>query len=264
MSIPMSEAGALRKMCEQVMTSAPRRAQIRYQVLVHFDPVNETGTYETDRGVFPATPEVVEQALAGQHIILTEKAGPGPGNGSVPGMQCEAEELAEASMTSHCKNSDPGAGEERPEEPPRLHRGSGEKGKEKEQETDGQEKTKQAEAPRKAGKRRRSKSGRKQRSKVPAWVLNALVVRARGRCECCGARGYLHIHHTHRWSRGATHDLDSLRLLCAGCHRRVHQAEFEGIPSWKASRAAAIRRREEKAWGAVRGENGDGAGAADP
>jgi hypothetical protein len=35
--------GVLKKMCEQVMTSAPRRAQIRYQVLVHYDLASQTG-----------------------------------------------------------------------------------------------------------------------------------------------------------------------------------------------------------------------------
>lgn len=52
-----------------------------------------------------------------------------------------------------------------------------------------------------------------------------LRTRAGGKCEGCGSRQFLHMHHVKPW---ATHpdlrlDLDNLRLLCVGCHRDEHR-----------------------------------------
>lgn len=47
------------------------------------------------------------------------------------------------------------------------------------------------------------------------------------RCVRCGSANLLHVHHRHHWSGDdpATHALDNLETLCAGCHRRAHPLE---------------------------------------
>ena len=42
------------------------------------------------------------------------------------------------------------------------------------------------------------------------------------RCQCCGSRKDLHVHHLVRRSELGSDALENLITLCAGCHRRVH------------------------------------------
>jgi len=42
------------------------------------------------------------------------------------------------------------------------------------------------------------------------------------RCQQCGARNDLHVHHKVFRSHGGTDSADNLILLCACCHRALH------------------------------------------
>jgi 5-methylcytosine-specific restriction endonuclease McrA len=42
------------------------------------------------------------------------------------------------------------------------------------------------------------------------------------RCQCCGSREDLHVHHLVRRIELGADALENLMTLCAGCHRRVH------------------------------------------
>ncbi len=44
------------------------------------------------------------------------------------------------------------------------------------------------------------------------------------RCQHCGARGQLHVHHQVFRSHGGTDSIDNLITLCARCHACVHSA----------------------------------------
>lgn len=65
-------------------------------------------------------------------------------------------------------------------------------------------------------------SGRESR----VWEENRLRALERDghRCVRCGSTNRLHVHHVREWNpdEPATHALDNLETLCAGCHRRAH------------------------------------------
>jgi Domain of unknown function (DUF222)/HNH endonuclease len=56
---------------------------------------------------------------------------------------------------------------------------------------------------------------------VDAQVRAVIEDRDRS-CRCCGARGFLHIHHLTHWEDGGRTDLANLLALCTHCHRLVH------------------------------------------
>lgn len=84
------------------------------------------------------------------------------------------------------------------------------------------------------------------RQAVPVQVLRALLARASGRCERCGATDELDVHHETPVSEGGTNNLESLRLWCKACHSLDHQEDFASKPHWGQARMKARRQRLEK------------------
>lgn len=69
------------------------------------------------------------------------------------------------------------------------------------------------------------------RQKRPRLVLkhedygqlkNRVLNRDGWKCQCCGSRKDLHVHHLVRRSQLGPDALENLMTLCSGCHRRVH------------------------------------------
>jgi 5-methylcytosine-specific restriction endonuclease McrA len=76
---------------------------------------------------------------------------------------------------------------------------------------------------------RRGREARAQLQAVRAEVMRL----ARGRCERCGFRGRLDLHHRLPRSRGGSHDALNLAVLCSGpdgCHAKAHA---HLIPDWR-------------------------------
>lgn len=65
---------------------------------------------------------------------------------------------------------------------------------------------------------------REDRKNVPARVRQAVLDRDGG-CVLCGTSGEnrLQLHHVVLRSQGGRHDADNLVVLCADCHRDVHE-----------------------------------------
>lgn len=54
--------------------------------------------------------------------------------------------------------------------------------------------------------------------------------RAAGRCENCGSRKALQVHHVIYRSQGGTHEPSNLKALCMDCHGSAHK-EVKGLKS---------------------------------
>ena len=50
------------------------------------------------------------------------------------------------------------------------------------------------------------------------------------KCQACGLRQRLHIHHIVFRSHGGEDTLENLIALCSDCHDAVHRGELEWIP----------------------------------
>jgi 5-methylcytosine-specific restriction endonuclease McrA len=92
------------------------------------------------------------------------------------------------------------------------------------------------------------REGQRTRRSVPRAMAQAVWSRARGRCERCGQRGWLHLHHRRPVSEGGAHEVDNLRLLCSACHAAEHEP---GVSS------EAARARASHARGASGGHGGE-------
>lgn len=53
--------------------------------------------------------------------------------------------------------------------------------------------------------------------------LNARKLKKRERCETCGKKSMLHVHHIDR--NPANNSMGNLQVLCASCHLKLHWAE---------------------------------------
>ena len=81
-----------------------------------------------------------------------------------------------------------------------------------------------------------------QRTPVPAPVVRALYARANSRCEKCGGRSFLQIHHKTPVSEGGTNRLEDLELLCSSCHEFDHEKDYFARSDWEAARRRAVAR----------------------
>ncbi|HEY4000622.1 MAG TPA: HNH endonuclease signature motif containing protein [Candidatus Xenobia bacterium] len=79
--------------------------------------------------------------------------------------------------------------------------------------------------------------------RIPAAILRAVYHRAQGRCESCGERCGLQVHHIIPISEGGDHSLENLRLLCRSCHDATHHDDFEYRPDWQAARQSRLAER---------------------
>lgn len=58
---------------------------------------------------------------------------------------------------------------------------------------------------------------------IPLATQQAVRKRANGRCECCGERAKLELHHKHYETEGRETP-DDLSALCRDCHKGEHVA----------------------------------------
>jgi hypothetical protein len=65
-----------------------------------------------------------------------------------------------------------------------------------------------------------SETGRRQRARIPEYVLEAVFQRDRGQCVICGATDDLQFDHILHHSKGGADTVDNLRLLCRTCNQR--------------------------------------------
>jgi len=56
----------------------------------------------------------------------------------------------------------------------------------------------------------------------------AVIARAEGRCQYCGAWGHLDAHHVVKRSQGGTDTMDNLVALCRSCHDRTDSPYAKG------------------------------------
>jgi len=64
-------------------------------------------------------------------------------------------------------------------------------------------------------------------------VRQRALVRARRRCEKCGAAGRLEVHHKVPLTRGGhPYKLNNLKVLCRRCHFEAHRARTPGREAW--------------------------------
>lgn len=67
--------------------------------------------------------------------------------------------------------------------------------------------------------------------KTPEWEIKrrAVIGRSGGRCEICGMRKPIQVHHLRgSYSRIPNEDPWDLAALCFGCHKREHDLNREG------------------------------------
>ena len=57
------------------------------------------------------------------------------------------------------------------------------------------------------------------RPKIPSRIRATVILRAGGMCAQCGSTDEPQIDHIKPWSKGGTHSLDNLQLLCGPCNR---------------------------------------------
>jgi hypothetical protein len=95
------------------------------------------------------------------------------------------------------------------------------------------------------------RDGKRVRREIPLAISRAVWTRARGCCESCGQRGWLHLHHRSSVEEGGKHSADNLVLLCSACHRAEHR---EGVVSpWASEAGRASGPGEEAREGARKG-----------
>lgn len=80
------------------------------------------------------------------------------------------------------------------------------------------------------------------RKPVPNGVARAVHARAGNRCERCGDRGPLRMHHRKPVSEGGDNSRENLELLCGACHDRVHEEDYQTRPDWRRARGECVKR----------------------
>ena len=61
---------------------------------------------------------------------------------------------------------------------------------------------------------------------IPAPIRRVVLARDRGRCQCCGRRRYVDLHHIVPVSRGGKHSRANLTVVCSACHTAIHEGEL--------------------------------------
>jgi len=210
----LARAEVLKRMAETVLAQGTAKARARHQVLVYKTEESDEAWYETDRGVLPVAPGVLEEALGGQEVLYLEADGVVLSNdrSSTSAPEVVAEPVSARSASSEPSGADspklPGP-DTTPPEPnsPRANHSCDSRGK---------------------------------RTAIPNAVIRQVFARAGHRCECCGRKGgRLDVHHREPVSEGGSHELSCLELLCRACHTKNHEADFEEKPHWRAARERA-------------------------
>ncbi|MGE0487942.1 MAG: HNH endonuclease signature motif containing protein [Vulcanimicrobiota bacterium] len=66
----VSKETAVAEMARLVLASADNRSKVRHQVIVHVNAETGQGFYDTDRGLLPAEPEAVDEAMKEPGIVV--------------------------------------------------------------------------------------------------------------------------------------------------------------------------------------------------
>ena len=210
----LARAEVLKMMAETVLAQGTAKARARHQVLVHKTEGSDEAWYETERGVLPVSPGVLEGALRGQEILYLEADGREISNeqtlvvaGDIPAEADSARSVpSETSTGVSCETVAPDTSPPQPKSPLPNH----------------------------------SCDSRGKRTAIPNAVIRQVFARAGHRCECCGRKGgRLDVHHREPVSEGGSHELSCLELLCRACHTKNHEADFEEKPHWRAARERA-------------------------
>lgn len=215
------------RMAQATLDRGDSRARARHQVIIHHQPETGLAWYDTDRGPLPVSPEVLDRAGKERPPISAADLGPSRDAVAVTSVPRTEQGKTVAVPASRSKGlagtDDTGARAQ-------------ESGLCTTEVTASSSETE-------AG------GGRKT---IPNHIIRALHARASDRCEDCGVLGgALHIHHVVRVSDGGLNRLETLKLLCPGCHQREHELDFATRPGWRFARdsATSVRKSQESAGG---------------
>ncbi|HEY3997905.1 MAG TPA: HNH endonuclease signature motif containing protein [Candidatus Xenobia bacterium] len=248
----VSREKAVMDVCRHFLGCGTAPSKIRYQILVHESQGGQW--YDTDRGLLPVSEPIQRMANGrpplppddGQLLLTSLRSrrppGPGPKKAAVesrvvPDLNTSGTPISEASSaaTPTCNGVRlPGVGAG-PETLPQSGSSSG-----------NCERSTQAGLDTASSgcvsisKGLHAGSVAKVNRRIPLPTLRALYRRAQGRCEGCGERHGLQVHHVIPISEGGDHSLDNLRLYCRACHDATHHADFDQKPGWQAARQRAV------------------------
>lgn len=212
---PMSRDDVFTEICRRAAGGDATKAKRRTVVVVHYDRPDGAAWMETDRGVVPIPPDDAEAALQQGHVVVAAGA---PTGAATPAEPTSAASTATAAPPPEDSTVDSPAPQEAHEQPVSAAR-----------------------AP-----QRKPRAKPRRRQKVTGATLDALYARSNGRCEHCGRRGFLHVHHRKPWSRGGDNSLEVLQLICTACHTMFHRRDFETGADWAAARDRARAARRAK------------------
>jgi hypothetical protein len=231
--IPRAEV--LEQMADTVLSQGTARARARHQVLVHTTDGGDQAWYDTERGILPVGPEVLEEALATAEVLRADSLGVKPARGSadlktvdgLPGAQggSDAKTSCRLRVSEEADAGEPSTVQEKPLGGLETVEDLGFLTLEaREEEPD-------TRTPRKT-----------RRTAVPNAILRQVFARARHRCERCGSKGgRLDVHHRTPVSEGGGNVLSELELLCSACHTLSHEEDLAQKPYWRAAKRAAMR-----------------------
>ena len=102
----LRRAKVLLKMAEAVLSEGTAKDRARHQVIIHTVKDAEGGWYETDRGVLPASPEVVQEALQSGHVLRAEELTGSSAEGHRDGASSSQNERKGANPVGDSSSSD--------------------------------------------------------------------------------------------------------------------------------------------------------------
>lgn len=206
----LSQGAAVARMAEALLDQGTASSRARHQVLIHTDGEG-LAWYETERGLLPVNPDILEQARRVDKNTLTTDALSTPRD--KPG-------TAQAVATQQPPTQNDVTNDARP----------------------ANEKTELASDCTPSDGSTKNLSENLGRKTIPNKVLRAVFARARHRCERCGSSaGPLHVHHLDPVSDGGQTRLDRLKVVCAPCHDLLHEEDLARRTDWQQARARALK-----------------------
>jgi 5-methylcytosine-specific restriction endonuclease McrA len=232
----LSRPKILTMMADAVLSSGSARSRARHQVVIHRDINLQAAWYDTDRGVFPVDPKLLARILekGPPPIVVGEDGRVAVPRADMPGSgEAVPSELDPASM--RCRPEDATAS---PVVPKAGLAVTGPLVKDGVCEEHPSRACRASEAAEPGG-----------RKEVPNGLKRALFAAANHCCaRCGGCQGPLHLHHKTPVSEGGRNSLETLEVLCQGCHNLEHEKDFAGKPSWSRAREAAREAARWRAW----------------
>lgn len=242
------------EMARHTLDAAPERSRARHQIVVHLDAATELAWLETGRGLHTLTDEQRDALLSeGRIFVTTEASAHGDRNRGT------ASEQSDRGRNRRTETEHSDRGQDRRTETEQSDRSRG--GRTEGEQPDRGQSARPGGKPRDCGEEapeqglldidgtREKRPAKKLPAQVPLPTLRALFARAGGQCEKCRGSQGLQVHHCTPRSRGGTHDLELLKLLCDRCHGVGHEKDFASDPTWEAARTRARRRPHRTAGG---------------